>query len=129
MSKIIIVSGPVIVKNNKALLDISGEDKFWKFCGGKIKEDESLIDTAKRRAKEELGIDIDILNKEPFIMYTKKTENEKIEIVLVHFLAKSIGEVKPGEDIKEWAWHDLDNLPDNLGPNIVPALKYFDLLK
>ena len=33
MPKIIIVSGPVIIENNKVLLNKHGEDNFWKFCG------------------------------------------------------------------------------------------------
>ena len=32
---VIIVSGPVIVKNKKILLVKHG-DNFWKFCGGKV---------------------------------------------------------------------------------------------
>jgi len=52
-----------------------------------------------------------------------------IDIILVHFLAKRIGEVKPGEDINKWDWMDIDNLPADLGPNILPALKHFGFIK
>ena len=41
-SKIIIASGPVIVENNKVLLNISSGDTFWKFCGSKIRNNELL---------------------------------------------------------------------------------------
>ena len=70
--KVIIASGPVIVKNNTVLLDISSEDEFWKFCGGKVKENETLQETAVRRAKEELGIKINLQNENPFLMYVVK---------------------------------------------------------
>lgn len=119
-------SGPVIVENDKVLLDRDYKEDFWKFCGGKIKEDESLVDTAKRRSKEELGIEIEILNENPFFTYAiKETPEGKSDVILVHFLAKRIGEIKPGEDIKKWGWFDFDNLPENLGLNIIPALKHF----
>jgi len=36
MLKIIIASGPVIVENNKVLLNQHGDTDFWKFCGGKV---------------------------------------------------------------------------------------------
>jgi len=127
MSKIIIASGPVIVENNKVLLNDHGDTDFWKFCGGGIKDtDLDLISAAKREAKEEMDIDLKILNSEPFITFTrKKTDTGEIDVILVHFLAERIGEIKPGKDIRAWQWFALDNLPTNLAPNIVPALKHF----
>lgn len=126
-----IVSGPVIVEDNKVLLNRHGEPGFWKFCGGKAEqEDLSLIDIARREVKEEMGIDIEISDPEPFISYTSKigTDGESIDVILIHYLAKRIGEIKPGAEIKEWAWHDLNNLPENLAPNIKPALKHFGFI-
>ena len=127
MPKIIIASGPVIVEDNNVLLNKHGDTPFWKFCGGRVEDYETnLIDNAKREVKEEMGIEIEILREEPFITFTrKKKDGEMIDIILVHFLAKRIGEVKPGEDIKAWDWLDINNLPNDLGPNILPALKHF----
>ena len=123
MSKIIIASGPVIVEDNKVLLNKHGDDNFWKFCGGTVKDyNVGLEETAKREAKEEAGIDIEILNPEPFIMHINKDD---VDVILVHFLAKKIGDPKPGEDIRELEWLDINNLPDDIGPNIKPALDYF----
>jgi 8-oxo-dGTP pyrophosphatase MutT (NUDIX family) len=138
MPKIIIASGPVIVENNKVLLNQHGDTTFWKFCGGRIKNfEENLIAAAKREAKEEMGIDIEILDETPFLMHTKKLVPAKAgimpegeaDVILVHYLAKRIGEIKPGEDIRKWDWHDLNNLPPDLAPNIIPVLKYFGVIK
>jgi 8-oxo-dGTP pyrophosphatase MutT (NUDIX family) len=131
MPKIIIASGPVIVENNKVLLNQHGDDKFWKFCGGKVEDYENnLIAAARREAKEEMGIELEILNPEPFITWTNKNiSNDVIDILLVHYLAKRIGEVKPGPDILIWEWFDLEQLPDNIAPNILPVLKHFGFIK
>jgi 8-oxo-dGTP pyrophosphatase MutT (NUDIX family) len=130
-TKIIIASGPVIIEDNKVLLNQHGDTDFWKFCGGRVENFETnLIDNARREAKEEMGIDIEVLNETPFITHTiKETAAGKIDVILVHFLAKRIGEIKPGEDIREWDWFDLEKLPENLGPNILPALRYFEFIK
>jgi 8-oxo-dGTP pyrophosphatase MutT (NUDIX family) len=130
MAKIIIASGPVIVEDNKVLLNKHGDTAFWKFCGGKVEDYETdLIANAKREVKEEMGIEVKIINEEPFITFTRKeTDAGIIDVILVHFLAKRIGEISPGEDIREWAWHKLDNLPPDLGPNIIPVLKHFGFL-
>jgi ADP-ribose pyrophosphatase YjhB (NUDIX family) len=131
MPKIIMASGPVIVEDNKVLLNQHGDTNFWKFCGGRVEDyGTNLIENAKREAKEEMGIELEILDENPFITFTRKNTPEgEIDIILVHFLAKRIGEIKPGADIREWDWFDLDNLPENLGPNILPALKHFGFVQ
>ena len=131
MIKIIIASGPVIVERGAVLLNKHGDTPFWKFCGGKVEDyNTNLIENAQREAKEEMCIEIKILDDKPFITFTRKeTPEGVIDIILVHFLAERIGEIKPGADIREWAWHKLENLPGDLGPNIVPALKHFGFLE
>lgn len=129
MNKIIIASGPVIVKDGKVLLDIQGEDTFWKFCGGKVKENETLQQTAIRRAKEELGIDIKITNTEPYFFHTTKEKDvEVFDVILAHFPADFSGEIMTGVEVRQWQWHDIDNLPEKIAPNIIPALKHFGFL-
>lgn len=131
MPKIIIASGPVIVENNKVLLNQHGDNLFWKFCGGKVDDFETdLIENVRREAKEEMGIEIEILDSAPFITYAKKeTPEGDVDVILVHYLAKRIGEIAPGEDIRKWDWLDIDNLPDDLAPNIIPTLKHFGFIK
>lgn len=131
MPKIIIASGPVIVENNKVLLNQHGDTKFWKFCGGRVENFETdLIENAKREVKEEMGIEIEILDEKPLLLHTKKeTPEGDIDVILVHFLAKRIGEITPGEDIRSWDWLDISNLPQDLAPNILPTLKHFGFIK
>lgn len=127
MAKIIIASGPVVVENSKVLLNKHGDDNFWKFCGGKVEDFESgLFENAQREVREEMGIGIEAINPNPFILHVKKEDKD---IILVHFLAKRNGEIKPGEDIREWNWFDINNLPDDIGPNIKPVLEYFGFIK
>ena len=126
MAKIIIASGPVIVEDNKVLLNNHGDTDFWKFCGGQVEDvDSNLIEAAKREVKEEMGIDIKVANVEPFITHAKKNV---ADVILVHFLAERVGEIKPRKDIREWQWFELDKLPNNLAPNIIPVLKHFNFV-
>ena len=123
MIKIIIASGPVIVENGKVLLNKHGEDVFWKFCGGKVEDyNTNLSDNARREVKEEMGIDIEVLDAKPYIMHVAKGDTD---IILVHFLSKRIGEIVPGADIREWNWFDIGDLPEDVAPNIKPVLEYF----
>jgi ADP-ribose pyrophosphatase YjhB (NUDIX family) len=132
MSKIILASGPVIVEDHKVLLNIHGDTDFWKFCGGKVEDfDMNLIESAKREVMEEMGLEIEILDKKPFLLHTtKEKEGVLVDVILVHYLAKRIGEIKPGSDIKQWNWIELSDLEkEHLAPNIMPTLKHFGFIK
>ena len=131
MPKIIIASGPVIVKDNKVLLNVSGQDSFWKFCGGKVKENEAPTETAVREALEELNIDIEIIDPIPFELNIKQEKNDElIDIKLFHFLAKYSGKIKSGPDVIKWDWIPFEKLEsENLAPNIIPTLKHFGFIK
>lgn len=127
--KIILASGPVIVQNNQVLLDKDYKDDYWKFCGGKVEENENLEETCRREVKEELNTDIKIKQEKPFIMHLRQEkENGVFDVILAHFLAEIDGEIKKGEDIKEYGWFDINKLPDDLAPNIIPVLKHFKFL-
>jgi ADP-ribose pyrophosphatase YjhB (NUDIX family) len=129
---IIIASGPVIVEKRKVLLNKSSDTNLWKFCGGKIETfDTDLATTCLREAKEEMGVELELDAREPYLFYTsKQTEKGKADIILVHYLANRKGEITAGSDVREWAWFPIDRLEEkDLAPNIKPALKHFGFLE
>lgn len=128
---IIMVSGPVIVEGRTVLVNKHGDTSFWKFCGGRAEaSDKSLKEICLRKAKEEMGIDLEFLSEEPYFFYTKKeTPEGSADVVLIHYLAKKVGGIKPSVEIREWAWLPIDRIEnDELAPNIKPALMHFGLL-
>lgn len=132
MPQIIIASGPVIVEDGRVLLSKHGDDNFWKFCGGKAEENEfNLRDVATREVREEMGIDVELLDQPPCFFYVEKMiEGAMISVVLAHFLARRVGEIVPGSDINEWRWLDINDLDrEDLAPNIRPVLKHFGFFK
>jgi ADP-ribose pyrophosphatase YjhB (NUDIX family) len=116
---IIVASGPVIIENNKVLLNKHGDDGYWKFVGGKAESyDNSLEEIAKREVMEEMGIEVDLIRPLKPMMINL---SEKV-VILIHYLAVRKGEVSPGEDILEWNWFDVNNLPEDCAPNIKPVI-------
>lgn len=124
----IIASGPVIIENNKVLLNQHGEDNFWKFVGGRVEnfdfENESMsLETACRReVKEEMGFDVEII-KALKPMMIKHPTKENTQVILIHFLAKRLGEINLGADIRKYDWFDINNLPVDCAPNIKPVIE------
>lgn len=120
-----IASGPVIIEDNKVLLNREQKDygvSPWFFPGGGVENfDITLEETSKREAKEEMGIEIEIIRPMRTLLLDRPDRVGKI--VLVHYLAKRIGEIKPSKKIVEWAWHDIHNLPENCAQNVVEIIK------
>lgn len=122
--KVTIASGPVIIRNGKVLLD-KHEDPFWKFPGGRLRDDNAPQVNAVREAREEVGLDV-TLTSEPFVIsFEREKDGVKEFVILIHYLATAVGEVVPGNDVTEWAWHDIENLPADCAPNVVLAIKHF----
>lgn len=122
-----IASGPVIIEDNKVLLNKERKDfgiTPWMFPGGRVEDfSASLEDTCKREVKEEMGLEIEISKPlKPVMLY-----KDGAVIILIHYLAKRKGEIAPGTDIEEWAWHDVNNLPIDCAPNVYIVIE--DYLK
>ena len=108
----IIASGPVIIENGKVLL-VKEKKNYgitpWLFPGGKAEPNETdPIETCKREVKEELGIEIEI-SKQLTTTEAPSWQGLNKKYILYHYLAKRIGEIKPGLGIVEWAWIDINN--------------------
>lgn len=120
---IVIVSGAVIIENNNVLVIKHGDDHFWKFPGGRLEDSDefNLEKTARREAKEEIGVELKIIRP----MKTMLSKKGDLTVVLAHWLAKRIGEVTPGSDVKAWQWLDIRRLPDDISPNIRPIIEEY----
>lgn len=120
-----IASGPVIIENGKVLLDKEQKADHitnWLFPGGKAEEkDENVEQTCRREVKEELGIEIDIIKP----LKTIEREKDGINWVLYHFLAKRIGEITIGDDVIEYGWFDINNLPNDCSPNVYEIIEEY----
>lgn len=121
----IIASGPVIIEDGKVLLNREIKESGitpWLFPGGKVEDfDISLEEACRREVQEEMGLDVEIIRALKPMMVMRPEEPQKMAI-LIHFLAKRIGEVNQGDEIHDWAWHDIDNLPEDCAPNIAPVI-------
>ncbi|WP_312098304.1 NUDIX domain-containing protein [Niallia sp.] len=81
-----IVSAATIVINEQGeILLIKGPKRGWEMPGGQVEEGESLKDAAVREAKEESGIDIEI------VKFCGIFQNVNRSICNTLFLAKPVG--------------------------------------
>lgn len=118
--------GIMILRDNKVLLgkrhsdpkkadsELHGEDT-WTMPGGKLHFQEELEDAAFREVLEETGIET---NKEKLKIISVTNDRIKdAHFVTIGFLCQDFkGETKVMEpdEIIEWKWFDLDNLPSSI---------------
>jgi len=116
--------GVMVLKDNKLLLgkrhvdpkkadsELRGEGT-WTMPGGKFEWGESFEEGAKRELKEETGL---ILQKHKVIC-VNNDKNEHAHFVTVGFFAESFSgeaEVMEPDEITEWKWFSLSEIPKNL---------------
>lgn len=116
--------GVLVLKGEKILLglrntdatkagsDLSGEGT-WTMPGGKMEFGESILEAARREVLEETGINI----LETDIICTNTDRKGEKQFVTVGLHAKNFmgdAETKEPDEIVEWKWFDLKNLPKNI---------------
>jgi ADP-ribose pyrophosphatase YjhB (NUDIX family) len=112
--KTIIVSGPVIIQDEKLLVDKDDKDDFYKLPGGTIKEsEENLEEACHRRVKEEINGKIKIIKPlHPQVLWENPQTKEKMAILLISYKAELLNkdDIKPIEPTKEIKWLDLKEI-------------------
>lgn len=129
--------GVMILKDNKVLLGKRHEDPdkadselhgegTWTMPGGKIDFGEAFEEAAAREVMEETSIKIN-QDKLKFVSLA----NDKVtdaHFVTIGFLCEEFeGEAKVMEpdEITQWQWFDLNNLPEKVFPPSVKVLKNY----
>ncbi len=123
--KLIIASGPVIIEDGKLLVNKDNKDDFYKLPGGTIEKGiEDLEEACHHEVKEENNAEIEIIKPlSPMILWKNPQTEEKMAVVLIHYLAK----LKNKEDIKaippiqEVKWLDIEEIKQEkhfVAPNI-----------
>lgn len=111
--------GVMIFKDDKILIGKRKEIAShgageYSFPGGHIEGDESFGDAISREVNEEAGVKLKNLK---FLCVINTNEYKGHQAVLVSFMADwESGEPKDfeHENIGEWGWYSLDNLPEPL---------------
>ncbi|EOR20920.1 NUDIX hydrolase [Niallia sp. RD1] len=83
--KHIVSAATIIINEQGEILLIKGPKRGWEMPGGQVEEGESLKDAAIREAKEESGIDIEI------VKFCGIFQNVNCSICNTLFLAKPVG--------------------------------------
>ncbi len=121
-----LVAGFVIIIDNKVLL-VKDTDPFWKIPGGKMRFDESMLQTCQRTLNDELNIATEYNeNTSPFIheIIRRRTLDTQYRYIIFHFFADNYyGELQTKYEYK---WFDLKEVLDGIfEDNVKLAIKHY----
>jgi ADP-ribose pyrophosphatase YjhB (NUDIX family) len=104
----------LIIEYNERIILIERKNPpyGWALPGGFVDYGETLESAARREAKEETGLDVELIRQ--FHAYSDPKRDPRHHTITVVFLAKSTGEPKAGDDAKEIGIFSENTLPDTI---------------
>ncbi|MGM1047976.1 MAG: NUDIX hydrolase [Bacillota bacterium] len=101
--KHIVSAATVVLNDNNQILLLKGPLRGWELPGGQVEEGESLSDGAIREAKEETGIDIEI------VRFCGIYQNVKESICNTLFVGRPIGgQLTTSSESLEVGYYEID---------------------
>jgi ADP-ribose pyrophosphatase YjhB (NUDIX family) len=104
----------LIIEVNKGIILIKRKNPpgGWALPGGFVDYGESIESAAVREAKEETGLDAQLIRQ--FHTYSDPKRDPRHHTITTVFIAKARGEAVAGDDAKEIGVFQRDNLPEEI---------------
>lgn len=104
--------------HSKVLIVYEKDRNFWGFPKGHIEEGETEIQTALREVKEEVGIDVKILDEKYRYEINYIIENKQVDKTSVFYIAEPVDEnvkiTNQEAEIEDSKWVTVDEAFDTL---------------
>jgi ADP-ribose pyrophosphatase YjhB (NUDIX family) len=106
------VDAIIEVEGGIILIKRKNPPRGWAIPGGFVDYGESLEDAVIREAKEETGLDIEIVRQ--FHTYSDPKRDPRHHTISTIYIARASGKPQAGDDAKEVGIFTKDNLPDEI---------------
>ncbi|OGG59720.1 hypothetical protein A2765_03985 [Candidatus Kaiserbacteria bacterium RIFCSPHIGHO2_01_FULL_56_24] len=119
---LIFKDGKILIGKRKSELG-NGE---WAWPGGHLEHLESIVECAKREAREETGIEIDNVRFLRLVNMKQYAPKHYIDIGLIADWKSGEPKIMEPDKVEVWEWRALDDLPEPLfaaEPYYLEALK------
>ncbi len=104
----------LIIEYNRGIVLIKRKNppEGWALPGGFVEYGESLEAAAVREAKEETGLDVELLRQ--FHAYSDPKRDPRHHTITIVFIATAKGKASAGDDAKEIGVFSKDTLPEQI---------------
>ena len=100
------------LKDGIVLIERKNQPEGWALPGGFVDYGESLESAAIREAKEETGLDVELIRQ--FHAYSDPTRDLRHHTITNVFIAKAKGKAAAGDDAKDAGVFTKERLPDRI---------------
>jgi len=128
---IVVGAGVLVYKAGKLLLQRRKDNRRWAIHGGNVDIGEIVEEAAKRELREETGLIANELKlfgvfSGENMMYTYPNGDDVYIVGVVYTCNDFSGELIPDpKEVLELKWFDIDDLPEEISPIDVDAIKAF----
>jgi ADP-ribose pyrophosphatase YjhB (NUDIX family) len=104
----------IIIEYNKGIVLIKRKNSpaGWALPGGFVDYGESLESAAVREAKEETGLEVELLKQ--LHAYSDPKRDPRHHTITIVFIARAKGKAVAGDDAQEIGIFSKDNLPEKI---------------
>jgi ADP-ribose pyrophosphatase YjhB (NUDIX family) len=104
----------LIIEYNEGIILIERKNPpdGWALPGGFVDYGETLESAARREAKEETGLDVELIRQ--FHAYSDPKRDPRHHTITIVFVAHATGSPKAGDDAKELGIFTENTLPDKI---------------
>ena len=129
--------GVMVLEGNKILLGLRNDDAVkadsalrgegtWTMPGGKLEWGETFEEGGVREVKEETDLDVEEIE----VMCVQNDMNEFAHFVTIGMFAtkwSGVPKTMEPDEIVEWRWFDMDNLPAKVFPPSVKCIEKYKM--
>jgi len=92
------------------LMMLQQEDGMWEPPGGRVQKGENLIECLKRECLEEMGLECQVLEKQPYIVYSTVDEKERARIMIFYKISLNSLDFKPSDECIDLKFYTKDEI-------------------
>jgi 8-oxo-dGTP diphosphatase len=107
------------------LMMIQEDNGKWELPGGRIEKGEEILECLARECKEELGLEVTILEKQPFIAYSVVDHAGVARIFLCYKIEFSSLDFTPNEECRAINFFSKEEIKDlDSFPQVLKIVNY-----